>query len=232
MSIKTRRWLVALLLVATVAAFADVVLMQAQSGTQAIAQSWVAAMTQEQRVEAAKQLDVYRAEYQRALYAAMTPAQRSEFWRFRLNAYLEAHTLSPEQIAVVSESISITYLPMEQWGEALKAADLSARSRRLLGSDARKFAMSRGALVEAADNPSAVASLPMGVRLRQVIVDTFAAEASLPDCECSTDDDWCNKRSGLVCRYLITVCEPDNWWPGCGEMGAYRCDGMCRYFMD
>jgi len=226
---------ICLVLVLALGSSAEFLALRAAS-TDTLAAAWAAAMSPENRIESAKQLEVYRPQYQRALFFKLTLKERGEVWRFRYESFLRAHSnLTTEQVAVVQEAIDLTYQDFSQPGNTgLRdyARDVESRLLSVLGKEhAKQFVVNGGALATSA--VGSMASLPMSVRARQFVVDHAAACAAAPpsmeNCDCLYYAPWNTCSFSMSCQYWESGdgCIPSG--DGCGIWPFLNpCFGRCR----
>ncbi|XP_014560426.1 hypothetical protein COCVIDRAFT_12843 [Bipolaris victoriae FI3] len=118
----------------------------------------------------------------------------------RLNSYRNQHQLTPEQDKV-----------LDQAAEIVRTADHS------------QIGIIRAATEAAFGNAEAAYILTGKHRGSE---NTFAEKRALlrraTDCNCSTDDNYCN--DSQYCAYNYGNC---NFKPGCGTLWLEVCDGRC-----
>ncbi|GAB3816548.1 bacteriocin fulvocin C-related protein [Micromonospora zhanjiangensis] len=149
----------------------------------------------------------YPMEYRRAIFSKLSPSARSRFWLEHLGRYRAGHPdLSPEQHRVLNQAV-------DTFSDEAVFQDL-----RQAGVDQRLTALAEAAVAAFGETEAAalVATLGPGEPAR-------STTAMVPDCECSTSNDWCKVwSSGSRC---YTVRCPG--WYGCGTGGIYWCNGYC-----
>ncbi|WP_205629434.1 bacteriocin fulvocin C-related protein, partial [Jiangella muralis] len=145
----------------------------------------------------------YPMAYRRAIYAAHPAAVRGTLWVEHLTRFGAARTgLSAAQRAVIDTAVAL-------------AADPAVHD-----PDGRPD----GALRDLHDD--AVAAF--GEQDAYALLGTLgpddgsaALAARAPDCDCSTYSVWCH---GYPCRRGMWNCRTSD---GCGDLWAYKCNGMC-----
>jgi hypothetical protein len=176
--------------------------------------------------------------YRRALYAELSPANRSQFWLRRIKAYVSEHkALSKSALSSLDEVTRFIeekgpelFSRLANASDGARLADLGKATIHQLGrEDAVALLMRVG---PPDTDPSVSEPLNMRDRVARWLNSTFSVDASVGDCECNKADDWCG--TGLQCFTANCdpselVCEGGNceWVPGCGFLFLYECDGAC-----
>jgi hypothetical protein len=240
MSSSTRRWLVGLVTVALMAIGVNVIV-DAQSTT-AIARRWASGLDAAQKLQAFKNIDSLRREYQRELFRTLDlPTLKAGMIDRVLRAQRNRKWSAPEQAALIQELIEV-------WDSFVDTADTLTRTplnlayygprvRALLGPEFEAlFTFNNGVLFNPRgsvdDVPEVAQLLPVGVRIRQALADAQTLLADNPDpdggsgaCNCSTvagsncynagTQGTCETPSGWTCYYQAGLGNcPDPYEPG------------------
>ncbi|MFG1917471.1 bacteriocin fulvocin C-related protein [Micromonospora sp. NPDC048898] len=148
---------------------------------------------------------VFALPFRQAIFAKLTPAAQGQLWKEHLSEYRATHAgLTSRQLAVIDRASDLlsresTFsrrdtVALEQLSAEAKAAFGAIEAHRLI------------ATLGPADDAASV---------------NFAA--AIPDCTCSTLNDWCSGtcRPSTAGRLCI-------WHPtGCGAGWIYQCNGRC-----
>ena len=166
--------------------------------------------------------------YQRAAFAALPPAAKSEVFRERIRSWAAGRTLSSPQRealdAVLSFATPANYAGrgqarrdlLERLDNAFSPAD-TAEAFTSLGSAAGSYGTWAGA------------SLQLQRQLRAILV------AKADPCDCSVGSAFACDGCDPLFDVFATHCKPFGWsncavtQGGCGFLWMYPCDGRCCY---
>lgn len=202
------------LLIAIMAALGSEAFAQSSQSCDAEAQAWV-----DQNLDALPQtldeLVMVPAPYRKAVYSRLAPEIKSNLWRAQLGAFLDTHPeLSPAQKRALRDAIAFASpdtFRIGVIGDSPAARMLDQRARalhrrfvELLGAErARDLLASLGAGVDSATERE------IGTEGEQ-------------ECECADADAYCDDNFH---------CDPGGCTRqsfGCGTLGLYTCDGLCK----
>jgi hypothetical protein len=142
-------------------------------------------------------------EYQKGIFAALSPAAKSNLWRENFSQFLAAHPeLSADQVSFVKQSI------LQASPEFFAKPD-HAMLEQLVARGAQLF------------EPSELSSLFAQLGS----TDSGNVGTLGVACECNTGNDWCwNRGSGYFCTSYY-YCDYSS--SGCGAWFVYSCNGLC-----
>lgn len=195
------------------------------------AMNWVADRSGDELNAAAMEIDAYPVTYRRAIMARLDPATRSDVWRSKFQAYLDAHPdLNVTQRFIVEEAIALAgpdafQLPLSAELQGRLQQVFGEAQLHLEGNAAQELFVSLGP-----EQPVVASALPLSQRLADRIRGWRTASAGRADCNCNTDIDTCTvwpEEPWLECSELFT-CSMDLTWPMCGPLWSWACTGWCR----
>jgi hypothetical protein len=166
----------------------------------------------------------YPEAYRKIIFSGLTPEVKSGLMREQLNQFLASEPLSPEQRKFVTNAITMVTPAKYAKTHQLTADEaeqhqhehqiLSAEARRLFSPSQQRVFIDLGYGI----------TKPMAPRLalpESALAAGGGSDASMFDCQCSSQDPWCG---GYICQ-VIQNCQHTT--DGCGFLECYPCDGMC-----
>jgi hypothetical protein len=166
------------------------------------------------------------------------------FWRNRINRYLAtAPDLSPAQVTYL-KSVVISQEMLDRDRGSAQIAQFEKEGRAVLGDARFKYLF----VTFGPEDSNAAASEPLGLQARvgRWIASRFSVVADAGGCACSRESDWCGYYTDCeesTCTFSTWVepelvwnaqtetwvLQPGHWWPGCGTLLDYQCNGTCQY---
>jgi hypothetical protein len=142
-------------------------------------------------------------EYQKGIFAALTPAAKSNLWREHFSRFLAANPeLSVDQVGFVNQATQMASPQFFAKPDHAALEQLVARGAQLF-------------------EPSVLSSLFAQLGS----TDSGNVGTSGVACECSTSSSWCwNRGAGYFCSTYY-YCDYSS--SGCGTWFAYSCNGLC-----
>jgi hypothetical protein len=142
-------------------------------------------------------------EYQKGIFAALSPAARSNLWREHFSQFLaENPQLSADQVSFVKQATLLASPQFFAKPDYAALEQLVARGEQLFASSELS---SLFAQLGSTDNSN---------------VGTTGVA-----CECSTRSDWCWNRGADYFCTTYYYCDYSS--SGCGTWFAYSCNGLC-----
>ncbi|HKV99537.1 MAG TPA: bacteriocin fulvocin C-related protein [Vicinamibacterales bacterium] len=223
-SVPRRVFLAVFVLMLTLPAESVLVRALAAPDQAVAAQQWTTALTQDDLVLVASQVEAYPFVYRRAIMRALSPDARAWIWRNHILAYLQMHPELDANAAQLIQQAAALATPETMSGDRSNGAQiglLATEIQATLGRDVADFLLYRLGPKDARLLSSA---LPVRERLANFTRSQFLALAGFnPDCDCSSsfgcDQGRCDSGSG---------CNVDDTWPMCGWLWDQECDGNCK----
>jgi hypothetical protein len=226
MTRKTRRRLFIGLVVAALAAPAELVLLEALAtpNSDDAVRQWVAGLSADQINAAADQIQSYPFAYRREIMRALPPSGRSLVWRDHLQTYIVTRPgLDANAVNVLEAAMALATpeaLSEPSSSDRAQLAAVAEQVKLLLGEEDAKFLLYRLGPPDAR-----TASIePLRLRLGNYVRGLFVALAMAEDCDCAVS--WGCDGYTTHCK-ANTGCDVDEDWPMCGWFWNSPCDGLC-----
>jgi hypothetical protein len=183
------------------------------------AKLWLKGLSEEEINHLPGTLNSLPLDYQKVAYAALTPSQKADLWRSRLDEYSALHpNLQDAQRQVIANARSLATASFFEHPAAFsrESADMMTQAEAAFGG-----AAALQIFVHPWDHSTESAPTVTGTIL-SYMRSSLVVSAN-DSCYCLSDL-YCSYTSLSQCAIGINNCDPQ---PGCGWFGGSSCTGMC-----
>lgn len=232
MTARTRGWLIAFVMAATVSGAVIGVMGQVTATPDIAASVWAQGLTASDRAAAGRQFYSLPPEFRKALLRVQTGTEKSVMSRTLVTSFLAVeHDLTPEQHALMEELYNLLTPEFCSVTHDVDQTGLGARIMRLFPKEEAWLFVAPGGGVIGPQKATSYSALPLSVQAKLFIAEHLvpavrAAGAGGGDCDCdvSEGNNICIKPIDRFCSELDTCSVT---WTGCGIFHLFSCHNIC-----